>query len=659
MRYPDQKQIKVIYYTDPVCSTCWILDPYLKKLQLKFGDLLDIEYRMGGLIMDCDEVKNSGGCPDFCVATLWKNESTKHNVQLGGEVWKKDPIKSTIPPSLGYYAALRQSKKKAELFLRAIKEKIFLQEKNIGTEEKVVTAAIECGLNLHQFMADWQSSSTRARFNRHLLEKTKWEVKSFPTLIFINHDGEIEYGLCPTKGFKYDEIYDDWERIIGRFSGSDLPEIHQKPELISLLKNESRFSTKDIQIICEYKSEIETLHALENALLDGEIIKEKHESIDFWRYNKTGFNIRKDQYRIKDTTIVGGGVCGRYLSLLLNKTGVNAKVYEKRNQTQDKGIGFLLLKNGIDAMDAVGLKSEVLKKGNSINFLTAIDEDGNTLYSNPLDNCVAMTRHDFFKILEQEEKEGDIQFGKKFTNVLMDNNQKIKGVKFEDGTEVDSDLIIGADGIRSQIRHQLFENHKIEESEEREIVALVHCKDIDLKQDVFLKLMDSEAGKYMGIIPLGEDRYIWFLQFNKNSHPLNDRRPEAIKAYTEQTVSNYPEIFKRLVAETNFNKAFYWVSCRMNLLPRFHHDKLMLAGDAAHPLLPLTSQGANSALQDAAVLASLLSTQQAGEDLEDILAKFYDARSKDIQRYIDKGDFMLRSFLDLRKSKQFNLPLAV
>jgi 2-polyprenyl-6-methoxyphenol hydroxylase-like FAD-dependent oxidoreductase len=171
--------------------------------------------------------------------------------------------------------------------------------------------------------------------------------------------------------------------------------------------------------------------------------------------------------------------------------------------------------------------------------------------------------------------------------------------------------------------------------------------------------MDSEAGKYMGIIPLGGDRYIWFLQFNKNSHPLNDKRPEAIKAYTEQTVSNYPEIFKRLVAETNFNKAFYWVSCRMNLLPRFHHDKLMLAGDAAHPLLPLTSQGANSALQDAAVLASLLSTQQAGEDLEDILAKFYDARSKDIQRYIDKGDFMLRSFLDLRKSKQFNLPLAV
>ena len=44
----DKKPIKLIYYTDPICSSCWGIEPQLRKLKLEYGNHFDIEYRMGG-----------------------------------------------------------------------------------------------------------------------------------------------------------------------------------------------------------------------------------------------------------------------------------------------------------------------------------------------------------------------------------------------------------------------------------------------------------------------------------------------------------------------------------------------------------------------------------------------------------------------------------
>lgn len=47
-----EKPLKVVYFTDPICSSCWGIEPQLRKLKLKYGNSIDIEYRMGGLLPD-------------------------------------------------------------------------------------------------------------------------------------------------------------------------------------------------------------------------------------------------------------------------------------------------------------------------------------------------------------------------------------------------------------------------------------------------------------------------------------------------------------------------------------------------------------------------------------------------------------------------------
>src|SRR5690554_3403529 len=53
------KPIRVLYFTDPICSSCWGIEPQLRKLKLEYGEYFDIEYRMGGLLPDWNY--NSGG----------------------------------------------------------------------------------------------------------------------------------------------------------------------------------------------------------------------------------------------------------------------------------------------------------------------------------------------------------------------------------------------------------------------------------------------------------------------------------------------------------------------------------------------------------------------------------------------------------------------
>ena len=53
----QQKPIRLIYYTDPICSSCWGIEPQLRKLKLEYGHYFDVDYRMGGLLIS--------GIPNF------------------------------------------------------------------------------------------------------------------------------------------------------------------------------------------------------------------------------------------------------------------------------------------------------------------------------------------------------------------------------------------------------------------------------------------------------------------------------------------------------------------------------------------------------------------------------------------------------------------
>ena len=199
---PAAKPVKVIYFTDPICSSCWGIEPQLRKLKLTYGKYLDIEYRMGGLLPDWSY--NSGGISKPSdVAHHWDEVSMYYDMPIDGDVWLEDPLHSSFPPSIAFKAAQLQDQAKAIRFLREIREMVFLQKKNITKWEYLSQAALLVGLDVVKLKADSEAQA-RVLFEEDLKEARAMGVRGFPTIFFVDSSGrrEIVYGAKPYSSYQ-------------------------------------------------------------------------------------------------------------------------------------------------------------------------------------------------------------------------------------------------------------------------------------------------------------------------------------------------------------------------------------------------------------------------------------------------------------------------
>jgi predicted DsbA family dithiol-disulfide isomerase len=192
-----KKSIKLIYYTDPICSSCWGIEPQLRKLKLEYGNAVEIDYRMGGLLPDWNY--NSGGISKPSdVASHWDEVSVHYDMPIDGDLWLEDPLNSSYPPSIAFKAAQLQDANKANLFMREIREMVFLKKKNIAKWEHLATAAKKVGLDVAQLKTDFEGKA-KELFADDLKLGRELGVRGFPTIFFIDESGnkEIVYGARP------------------------------------------------------------------------------------------------------------------------------------------------------------------------------------------------------------------------------------------------------------------------------------------------------------------------------------------------------------------------------------------------------------------------------------------------------------------------------
>ena len=193
----DKKPVKLIYFTDPICSSCWGIEPQLRKMKLEYGHLLDIDYRMGGLLPDWSY--NSGGISKPSdVAHHWDEVSLHYDMPIDGDVWLEDPLNSSYPPSIAFKAAQLQDPHRAIDFLRKLREMVFLQKKNITKWERLAEAAQSVGLDVTQLKADVDGEAN-AQFRSDLALAKTLGVRGFPSMFFVDDAGnqEFVYGTKP------------------------------------------------------------------------------------------------------------------------------------------------------------------------------------------------------------------------------------------------------------------------------------------------------------------------------------------------------------------------------------------------------------------------------------------------------------------------------
>lgn len=202
----EKKDIQVLYFTDPICSTCWVIQPLLRKLKLEYDNHVNVKYCMGGLLPSWEEYNKGMIQKPTDAAKHWEEVCVLHEMPLDGDVWLEDPLNSSYPPSIAFKAAQMQDTTKAILFLRRIKEMVFLEKKNIIKWEFLKNAAFEVGLDSARLQRDFDGKA-KENFKKDLTMAAQLGVTGFPTLYFSNKANN-QYII---KGY---QDYEKFEEII-------------------------------------------------------------------------------------------------------------------------------------------------------------------------------------------------------------------------------------------------------------------------------------------------------------------------------------------------------------------------------------------------------------------------------------------------------------
>jgi len=270
-----RKDINIIYFTDPICSTCWIIQPQLRKLQMEFGNDVNIEYKMGGLLPSWENYNRYGITQPSEVAAHWESVCSFYEMPVNKQIWLEDPLPSSYPPSIAFKAAQLQDTGKAVLFLRRIREMVFLEKKNIIKKDHLYTAAYDVGLDAARLIRDLEGKAQNL-FRLDLMKAEELEVKVLPTLFFSNKEG-VELAL---NGYQpYENFVDILKQLKPDIQKLDY---NKSPEI--LFDQFQTLTTREFSLLRD-ESEFESLYILNELLVLDQVKQYQSPTGDMWISN--------------------------------------------------------------------------------------------------------------------------------------------------------------------------------------------------------------------------------------------------------------------------------------------------------------------------------------------------------------------------------------
>lgn len=303
--------------------------------------------------------------------------------------------------------------------------------------------------------------------------------------------------------------------------------------------------------------------------------------------------------------IIGGGIGGLVSAISLKQKGFNnIQVFERRTEAQSIGAGFVVWANASWVLNKLGLLDEVAKLGGRLKQMQRWTDQGVYL------GCVDITKIDqgigypsyavsqaeFQQFLQHKANERGIIIRNNQSVIdIEDSNREKSFLRFEDGSKVEADIVIGADGRMNSIAKKYIqkENSPIYQNYINWCGIFESESPLPIGNDV---LDYWGCGARFGIVPINEHKVYWA---GCKALPLDSvNKADTDNEEVLNIFNNWPILIRRVVKETQ--------NQNIKRIPIFDHDptsnwfrnRVCLLGDAAHASLPTSGQGACQAMED-------------------------------------------------------------
>ncbi|MDA1185044.1 MAG: FAD-dependent monooxygenase [Acidobacteria bacterium] len=331
--------------------------------------------------------------------------------------------------------------------------------------------------------------------------------------------------------------------------------------------------------------------------------------------------------------IVGAGLGGLTVAATLRRAGFDVRVYEQARRFARVGAGIQMMPNSVKVLRAIGIEARV--RGTSFqpySHLNRVWDTGEVLRELPMPEdlfgapYLCMHRGDLHEALVASLPSGVIELQK--TLVGLDKRDGQVTLAFADGSSARADLVIGADGVHSTVRH----------------LIIGPDEPIHRGRIAYRAIFPSAL---MGGIDVGPSRTKWwgidrhlviyYTKPDRSEIYVITSVPEPAEWVRRESWSTTGDVHELRAAYDGFHpdvravldacpSCHKWAILEREPLPTWSAGRVVLLGDACHPMTPYMAQGAATAMEDAAVLTRCLAESE-GDDIDGAFAR-YEAHRK-------------------------------
>lgn len=304
--------------------------------------------------------------------------------------------------------------------------------------------------------------------------------------------------------------------------------------------------------------------------------------------------------------IAGGGIGGLTLGVALRRAGFSVRIFERAPSLRLVGAGITMQTNAILAFRKIGLDTAVAAAGHAMQRGSILDWRGRTLGTMFVSEMaaelgapmIAIHRAQLQEVLQEALGPEPLTLGTKVVGFREEPDGVI--ARLSDGTEARGDLLVGADGLRSTVRAQLLGDG---DPRYAGYTSWRGVCDVPGVADPASTTESWGRGLRFGVVPIGQGRTYWFA--TANSPPGGIDAPDAHGELLSRFRDWHAPI-RELIEKTPAPAIF-----RTDIHDRppsqsWSRGRVVLLGDAAHPMTPNMGQGGGQAVEDAVVLARCL-----------------------------------------------------
>ncbi len=333
-------------------------------------------------------------------------------------------------------------------------------------------------------------------------------------------------------------------------------------------------------------------------------------------------------------TIIGAGIGGLTTAIALIQKGFEVEIFENSPAFKKAGSGINLAINAMQIYKELGVYDDILLQGNYTNSMNALNKKLKVLTSAKLQKfeekykvkTVAIHRASLHEILLNHIGNTKIHLNKKLKS-LEQNNGNVNLV-FEDGTSHNATLVIGADGIHSNVRKSIFKNTELRDAKQVCWRGISKAR-IDKKYKKELNEIWGKGNRF-GFVHITPEEVYWFGLINKDKFKSKDED-------LQQIFSDYPQTVKNIIAETDKKEILCNEIWDLKPIDKWYNGNVCLLGDAAHATTPNLGQGACQAIESAMALSICLKEEN---NIETAFYKYQLIR-KEKANYVTKTSWLL------------------